>query len=68
MRFFFFFFFSAMHFFLFFSFFLAAPHCLWELRSLIIEPGPPAVGAQSPNHCGAREFLAMRFYRSVGWF
>lgn len=40
----FFFFFPAMHCFL---FFLAAPHCLWELRSLIIEPGPPAMGAES---------------------
>ena len=55
-----------MHFFLFFFFLLAALHCLWELCSLIIEPGPPAMEAQSPNHCTAREFLAMRFYRPFG--
>ena len=38
-------------------FFLAAPHGLWDLSSQPgIEPVPPAVEAQSPNHWTAREF------------
>ena len=47
----------------FFSFyFLAMPCGMWDLSPQPgIEPVPPAVGVQSPNHCTAREFPQIPF-------
>ena len=52
---------------------LAAPHCSWDhIPQLRIEPTPPTLKAQSPNHWTAREVpglsVYVMFYSELGFF